>query len=337
MLRLALVGCGRWAAAYETAAPQLRDAAFTAVADPVTARTGSMGQALGATIRAGSLAELLVRHGAAFDAVLIATPNDLHAPLVEAAALAGKHVHVEKPLALTSAAAAAAIAACRSAGVRLMVGHSLRFLPANRVVRASLDAGELGRPGLLRIHRWAPPFPGGWDTWKIDPARNGGLAVHEGVHELDLARWYFSALPTSVYALARGTSPAGPSRPDYLQMHLGFAGGGSAVIDLAFNLPPGDRYGSLALIGSLGAAYADDHHNMHLLFRGGRPSAVVSDASGSYVAVQLQEFVDAVHGDREPAVTGSDGEAAVRMAEAVQASVDEGRPLRLEGERYVRV
>src|SRR4051794_9840702 len=93
-----------------------------------------------------------VSWGGAFDAVVLCVPVQDRAALCRQAAAAGKHVLVENPLALSAAAAAEAINACNKAGVRLMVAQAFRYLPALQVIRASLEAGKLGAPGLLRIH-----------------------------------------------------------------------------------------------------------------------------------------------------------------------------------------
>ena len=327
MLRLALIGCGRNAAAYVTAAGDLRNAEFSAVADPDAGRADSVARALGAEHHAATLAELLEASAESFDAAIINTPNDSHAQLTESAAAAGKHVLAEKPLATSYAAALGAVDACSRAGVRLMVAHSLRYTPALRTVKLSLDDGELGRPGLLRIHRWMPLFPGDRTNWKLDPSRNGGLSIHEAVHEIDLALWMFDALPERIYARARNARAGGMLMPDYLQIHLGFDAGGMSLIDLALTLPHGDRYFSLTLVGSLGTAYADDHHNMQLVFGGGNAVALKTEPHPLAVAEQVQEFVDAVDAEREPAIPGRAATAALLVAEAVHTSVETGRAL----------
>src|SRR5205085_8908378 len=114
--------------------------------------------------------------------------------------------------------------------------------------------------------------------------------------EIDLACWLFGQPPSEVYAAGRP--------PDYAQLHLGFPGGGMALIDYARTLPPGDAYFSLSLIGSAGAAYADDHHNMQLLFGRGHPRALNTGQGDGRLLAQLQEFVTAVAENREPSATG---------------------------------
>lgn len=326
MVQLALVGCGRNASALAAgaASSDLCELTVALDIDPKAAR--SVARAAGARAHVGDLESLLESDADEVQAVIVNTPNDLHADIARTAIAAGRHVLVEKPLALSADAAATVQRAAEIAGVRLMVAHTLRFMPANVQVHRALAAGELGRPGMLRSHRWLRRFPGPPGGWKHDPARSGGLAVHEAVHEIDQALWLVGERPTHVQAQAA---------PDLLQIHLGFASGAMAICGIATGLPLGSGYYSLALIGSLGAAYADDHHNVHLLYRGGRPQAFVSDQRASAVRAQLDEFSSAITEDRKPSVPGADAVAALQIAEAVAASGASGRAAHLTESGYV--
>lgn len=326
MIRLALIGCGRNAAALAAAAAasDLCTLTVTADIDPEAAR--SLAQAADATAHVGDLESLLESGGGGFDAVVVNTPNDSHAAIASTAIAAGQHVLVEKPLALSADEAAAVQRAAERADLRLMAAHTLRFMPANVQVQRALAAGELGKPGMLRSHRWLRRFPGPPRGWKHDPARSGGLCVHEGVHEIDQALWLIDERPTHVHALAG---------PELLQIHLGYASGAMAICGVATGLPLGSGYYSLALIGSLGAAYADDHHNVHLVYRGGRPQAFVSDQRASAVRAQLDEFASAINEGRHPSVSGAAAAAALQVAEAAAASSASGKTAHLRESGYV--
>ena len=326
MIRLALVGCGRNGAALAAAAAASDGCALTVAVDVNPDAARSTARAAGARAHVGNLASLLESDAGDFDAVVVNTPNNSHADIALAAIDAGRHVLVEKPLALSAEAAATVQRAAEGADVRLMVAHTLRFMPANVQVQRALTAGELGRPGMLRSHRWLRRFPGPPGGWKHDPARSGGLCVHEGVHEIDQALWLIGERPTHVHAQAR---------PELLQIHLGFASGAMAICGVATGLPLGSGYYSLTLIGSLGSAYADDHHNVQLVYRGGRPQAYVSDQRASAVRAQLDEFANAIAGGREPSVSGADAVAALQVAEAAAASGTSGQTAHLTESGYV--
>lgn len=122
------------------------------------------------------------------DAVYVATPNHLHAPVVQAAAAAGKHVMCEKPVAPTLAEARRMVAACEEAGVSYATAFDQRYHAAHRRLRGLVEEGVFGTVCSVHIHYacWLPP---GWakDNWRVDPARAGGGAfVDLAPHGLDL-------------------------------------------------------------------------------------------------------------------------------------------------------
>jgi predicted dehydrogenase len=119
------------------------------------------------------------------DAVDVCLPTPLHRPVVERALAAGRHVLVEKPIALTLQDADAIGAAAAASGRVLMVGHVLRFFPEIVAMRRIVAGGELGRPrGLTALRLSAPPD---WNDWMLDPARSGGTTVDLMLHDFDIA------------------------------------------------------------------------------------------------------------------------------------------------------
>lgn len=326
MIRLALIGCGRNAAALATAAADSDHCELSVAADIDSAAAEAVARTADAQAHPGDLESLLAAAGDGFDAVIVNTPNDSHAAIALTAIRAGRHVLVEKPLALSADEAVAVQQAATRADVRLMAAHTLRFMPANVQVHRARAAGELGQPGMLRSHRWLRRFPGPPGGWKHDATRTGGLAVHEGVHEIDQALWLIDERPTHVHALAK---------PELLQIHLGYASGAMAICGIATGLPLGSGYYSLALIGSLGAAYADDHHNVQLVYRGGRPQATLTDLRATAVRAQLDEFAQAIADERDPSVAGTDAVAALQIAEAAAASSASGQTAHLTETGYV--
>jgi len=323
---LALIGCGRNAAALATAAADSDHCELSVAADIDSAAAEAVARTADAQAHPGDLESLLAAAGDGFDAVIVNTPNDSHAAIALTAIRAGRHVLVEKPLALSADEAVAVQQAATRADVRLMAAHTLRFMPANVQVHRARAAGELGQPGMLRSHRWLRRFPGPPGGWKHDATRTGGLAVHEGVHEIDQALWLIDERPTHVHALAK---------PELLQIHLGYASGAMAICGIATGLPLGSGYYSLALIGSLGAAYADDHHNVQLVYRGGRPQATLTDLRATAVRAQLDEFAQAIADERDPSVAGTDAVAALQIAEAAAASSASGQTAHLTETGYV--
>ena len=128
------------------------------------------------------------------DAIDICAPNHLHAPIALAAARAGKHVLVEKPMALSLDEADAMIAAARETGVVLMVAHNLRFAPVYETIKRLVEEGTIGRPLAARgvfMHAGPDEFWGATSDWFWDAERAGGGALLDmGVHMIDLVRWF---------------------------------------------------------------------------------------------------------------------------------------------------
>ena len=294
MLRAALIGA---ADDYIALAPRLPHLAWTALADTDAARASAASQQLGSVATAASLSELLQNHADSFDAVVINSDADNRATDCLLAAKASKHVLVKPPFANSLDEANEVADCCEANGVKLMLAQEARFLPSIQSVRQSHEAGQLGEPGAVRIHRW--------DTDSTDTAAAGVL------QDIDLALWMFGQLPTSVYAVGQADG--------YLQIHLGFANDGMALIDYSNNLPSGGDYFSLTLIGSTGAAYADDHHNMNLVYAGGDPSAIRTSLGKVHLLAMLEEFTTSITESREPSV----GAAANSMTLKVSAAVTE--------------
>ncbi len=182
-------------------------------------------------------------------AVILCTPQEHHADQIVAAARSGRHVFCEKPLCTTSADAERAIAAVRSAGVQLGIGHERRFEPGVIEMRQRFAAGEFGDPLLLEGNFSQDKFlklPA--DNWRLSNTVNpvGPLSA-TGIHMVDLSIALLGK-PTSVWArLARlGSNFA---NGDTLSITIGFAGGTTALLGAVLATP---FMGRLALLGSKG-------------------------------------------------------------------------------------
>lgn len=134
------------------------------------------------------------------EAVVIATPHATHEEIATAAARAGKHVLLEKPMAHTPAACARLLEAVRSAGVKLVLGHVTHFSRAYRLAKEIIDAGEVGEvvTGLsIMRKRWHEPNRR-W--WHLERAQGGGVLLTGGIHAIDRLTWLVGSGATSVSA-----------------------------------------------------------------------------------------------------------------------------------------
>jgi predicted dehydrogenase len=199
-------------------------------------------------------------------------------------------------------------------GVHLAVVNPDRYLPSRQLVRKQLPL-PLGEPGLIRLHRWEPTTTG-------PPGLPDPLLC-----DLDVVLWLAGRRPNCVFAVEPKSD--GPGR--YIQVHLGFPGGGMAVLDYTDRLPPGDDYRSLSVVAASGAAYADDHQNVQLVYRGGPPQAVRTDEKSGPLAAIVQDFVDALRTGREPEGGPAGWRDVFTVADAVERSLASGAATTPEG------
>jgi len=193
-LRVGLVGCGNHGGALAQAVVRSETLRLVACADPDAAAGGRVaGFSDGVSMHA-SLEALL--DASDVDAVLIATPHDMLAPLALLAIRAGKHLLIEKPMALDEPQAKEVEFAAASAGVTCMVGYSFRYGMA-RYVHELLAQGVVGDLRAITGSIGTPPMN---SRWIAQPESGGGPLLFVGCHLIDLALWFTGEEPASVSA-----------------------------------------------------------------------------------------------------------------------------------------
>jgi predicted dehydrogenase len=180
-----LAGCGGIGRSHAAAIAALPEARLVAAVDVDEDRARSFAQRFGADTFATDLASVLDRDDV--DAVIVTTANNLHAPLTIQALDAGKHVMVQKPMALTLAEADAMIAAAEQSGKQLMVSFFEFFHPAFKRAKELVDAGSIGDVFLFKaIMAWSS----GLDNWRFNPAMSGGGILMDGhSHHIAYFTW----------------------------------------------------------------------------------------------------------------------------------------------------
>jgi phthalate 4,5-cis-dihydrodiol dehydrogenase len=166
---------------------------------------------------------------AAVDVVYIATPHQFHAANVRLAASRGKHILVEKPMALTLEECRAMVAAARSAGVHLVVGHSHSFdAPISRA-RELIASGQFGRLRMITALNYTDFLYRPRRAEELDAAQGGGAVMNQAAHHVDVVRFLSGGLVQSVRAMTGAWDPARPVEGAYAAL-LSLADGAFATI-----------------------------------------------------------------------------------------------------------
>lgn len=274
------------------------------------------------------------------DVVYIASPNALHAEQTIRAAQAGKHVLVEKPMALSADDARRMIEACARANVRLGVGFHLRAHEGHRRLRALVADGALGGVAFAEAN-WgrgvrgqeSPPPRGGLQAWWDDPALIGaGAFMATGVHCADLLRFVLADEAAEVSAVS--DAALGKPLEELLALTLRFRGGAIATIMTGRRTPDYER-NDIVVYGTLGRAGV--HASVDMNQAGAlavRTDALSLDEpyAPDPVALytrQVEAFGAAVESGGEPLATGEDGLRAVEIAQAMIESARDGRRVAL--------
>lgn len=263
-------------------------------------------------------------------AVVICSPTDTHARIIEEAAQAGKHIFCEKPIALHLAAIDRALAAVERAGVKLQIGFNRRFDANYRRVRTAVVQGEIGRPQLLQIIS-RDPAPPPLEYLRV----SGGIFLDMMIHDFDMARYLIGSEVEQVFASGNvlvdpAIGEAGDV--DTAVALLKFANGVIGTIDNSRQAVYGYDQ-RVELLGSAGAIQTGNNYPN---------SAIISDSQSvrrdlplhffmerytqSFVS-EMEAFVEAVLHDAPVLVTGQDGRVPVVMALAAQRSLAENRPV----------
>lgn len=341
-LRFGLVGCGRIAKRHaEILSSQLPSrAGLGAVCDVRPDRARALGSQFGVPFYFDMHEMLSEEH---IDAISVLTESGLHADHVIDLARYGKPILVEKPMALTLADADRVIDACRTAGVELFVVKQNRFnLPVVKL-REALDAGRFGRIvlGTVRV-RWSrsqayydqDPWRG---TWALD----GGVLSNQASHHIDLLEWMLGDVE-EVYAIGT-TALVNIEAEDTAVVNLRFRSGALGVIEATTATRPTDLEGSISILGEKGSVeIAGFAVNEMRTWKFVEPTPGDDDVLANYSVnppnvygfghlAYYEHMVDCLREGRPQLVSGTEGRKSLELITAIYASIESGRPVRLDG------
>jgi predicted dehydrogenase len=276
-------------------------------------------------------------HAGGVEALVVSTPNYLHAAQTIAALEAGVHVLVEKPMAMNAREAGEMTAAAQRSGARLMIAHCWRFDPETRWLRAQLSAGRIGRIVRTKgcgVHvNWGP---GGWFTQKM--YAGGGAMADMGVHALDTVRFLLGdPQPVSVYARI-GTHYGRYDVDDTGILLVNWDNDVASYLESGWWQPHADAPNAgTQLYGERGFASL---FPTRLEARTADPGVIAVDEGGfvfprephmpqSTYDAQMRHFLECIRSGEAPSPAGADGLANMKVVDAAYESSRTGTVVRI--------
>lgn len=270
------------------------------------------------------------------DAVVVTTPTFLHSQVACAAASAGKHVFLEKPMAVTVDECRAISEAASKSGVLLQIGFMRRFDDGFLRAKETIESGDLGRVMIIKSTGRGPGGPG---AWMYDLTKSNGIIAEVNSHDIDSVLWLTGLSIETVYAQGHNfkCQEARQQWPDFYDnvvAHLGLSGGAMGVID--GTCPAHYGYDArVEVMCEKGALFIGDYRD-----RTATKVTVDGQVVGSAVKTwrtlfkdaylaEMEHFVDCIVKRRQPRVSGMDGLRAVEAVIAINQSIRSGNVVRL--------
>jgi UDP-N-acetyl-2-amino-2-deoxyglucuronate dehydrogenase len=290
-----------------------------------------------------SVDELLARPD--IDVVCVTTPSGAHLEPALAAARAGKHLVIEKPIEITTERADELLRVADAAGVKVSPIFQARFGEGARTIKAALDAGRFGRLVLasayVKWHRSAAYYSGWKGSLKLD---GGGALINQAIHGIDLLQW-FAGMPAEVYCWKTRRVYEHIEAEDTASAALKYPGGALGTIEATTAAWPGWQR-RIEICGEKGSARLEDDHVSQWEFRDEQPEdeairakkvdAKMRSGAGAPGEIsfeghrrQIQDLIDAVRENRPVAIDGHEARKAVALIRALYASADRGVPVKL--------
>lgn len=256
----------------------------------------------------------------AIDAIINTTPNNVHRETTAAAAAAGKHTFLDKPIATTIADARAITAACRKAGVVLGLGYQRRKESQFRWVRKQIDAGVFGKMvnaesniSRDRLGAFQP------DSWRYtSEGMPGGVMLQIGIHYADVLEYLIGPIKSVMGCATQLVLPG--ENPDVSSLILEHENGALSTLNACY--ASASEYYLMNIYGKEATAYYDLHQGMRFLKRGTNHMETVPYEKNDTIVEELEEFAAAVRGQGQPEM---DGEKSTRSLAVLLAGVKSAR------------
>lgn len=328
---VAVIGAGRMGSRWAEVAAGDPGSRLLCVVDRDRARAEEVAARFGA-VAIAEAAEVFAR--ADVGLVVVATPHAALAEVSRAALEAGKHVFVEKPAGIAAAAVEANVRLAEAKGLKYLVGFNHRFHPAISLARAKLEAGEIGRPLFIRGVYGHGGRPGYGDEWRGDPKiAGGGELLDQGIHLIDLARWFLGEFETVTGVTATNYWPVAPLEDNAF---VTLKTPGAAVANLHASWTQWKNMFVWDIVGADGYLRVDGlghRYGLERLTLGRRSFDEVAPPENSWsfpdpvkpgpdeaLKKLWQAVLQSIEGKGEAAPTGRDAAAALRIIEKIYAN-----------------
>jgi len=257
------------------------------------------------------------------DAIINTTPNSVHLETTRAAAAAGKHVFLDKPIANTVADARGITEACRKAKVVLALGYQRRREPHFRFVKKQIEAGVFGRlvnaeANISRDRLGKIDL----SSWRYQAAgMPGGVMLQIGIHYTDVLEYLLGPVKAVSGQFVRLVLPG--DNPDVASLVLEHENGALSTLNASY--ASASEYYLMNIYGKEATAFYDMHSGLRVLRRGGTNADAVACPQNDTIVEELEEFVRAVRGETEPEMDGEKSTASLAVILAGIKSAREGR------------
>ncbi|WP_127594275.1 Gfo/Idh/MocA family protein [Paenibacillus lautus] len=336
MLQVLVIGAGAMGRTHAAAYASMPGVKLAGIADIQAEKAQQLADRHGAQAYASFEAAVEGLGSDVVDVIDVCLPTPLHKEYVVKAADIGKHVICEKPLARSEEDAHFMINYCHEKGVRLFVGHVLRFFPEYVKAKSLLDQGSIGKPAVIRAGRGGG-YPVGWNHWYSDFGASGGITLDAMIHDFDYLRWCFGEVER-VYA--KGLHGRHQAQLDYSLVTLRFRSGVIAHVEGTWAHEGFSM--NLEMAGTSGIIDYDSAKDSPLLFKTRSCAATIpgvvvpeSPLEHSPYYRELEHFMSCIRDGCEPLVTAEDAYEALRIALAAIASMASGEPVIIEDAAFI--
>ena len=318
--RIGIIGCGSVGVTHSECLAAIEDAKLVAFCDTDSSRADELRGRFGGKYATDDPARIFRDDG--IDAVYICTYHATHGPLVIQAAEAGKHIMMEKPLALSLSECNRVANAVEKSGVKAMTGFKMRYYPSVAKARTFVPS-PIVTIAQMMDRRWPDEF------WANDPVKGGGNILSQGCHTMDLVCHFNQSEPVRIYAEGGNFTHSGLSIFDNMVATITFANGSVASV------AQGDS-GETPFVSKLSFQLLDGERTVHLHNR--LKSAILFDGTSTRTHDDPEEygfmeenrdFIDSLKRDEDPTISLADGVRATLMVLRAIESLETQAPQRI--------